>query len=66
MKTLLSLAAAGLILAACATSTAGKPPACSGPRRPANPYGSVLSDTPATPPAAIAPAAPAPCAGDPR
>ena len=63
MKTLLSLAAAGLILAACATAPAGKAPACSGPRRPANPYGSVLSPDTTAPAAAAAPATATPCAG---
>jgi hypothetical protein len=64
MRTLLPLMAVGLALAACATTSAGKAPACSGPRRPANPYGSVLSpDTGAVPPTAGPSKVSPPCAG---
>jgi hypothetical protein len=49
-----------LLLSACAT--AGKAPACSGARRPANPYGSVLAPNtpPSVPPTDVSAT---PCAG---
>ena len=49
-----------LLLSACAT--AGKAPACSGARRPANPYGSVLAPT-TPPPAPPTDVSATPCAG---
>ena len=68
MKPLIALAAAGA-LAACSTVRSESAPSCRGPLRPANPYGSVLSDpTPVTslptPAPASATSVQAPCGGD--
>jgi hypothetical protein len=49
-----------LLCSACA-SAAGEAPACSGPRRPANPYGSVLAPTDKAPPPAATEGAAPPC-----
>ena len=60
MTKTLTLLLTALVLASCATASDPKPAVCDGKhRRPANPYGSVLSTTPA-PAAAQAPPAPGP------
>jgi hypothetical protein len=64
MKSTFLAIALMLLTNACATPTSSKAPACSGPRRPANPNGSVLSAPDA--PAAAAPAPAAPCGGGAR
>lgn len=57
--------ALGLLLAGCASLHAADAPGCSGPRRAANPHGSVLApDAPAT--AAPSTAGASGCAGDAR
>ena len=48
-------AAAALTLGACSTLRADDAPKCSGPRRPANPHGSVLSPAMSPPAATTAP-----------
>lgn len=66
MRPALALALAlALAMSACATLKGHDAPGCSGPRRPANPTGSVLAPEMAPAPAAPAAAAGV-CAGAPR
>lgn len=53
-----------LLISACASS-GGKAPACSGPRRSANPYGSVLAPTPGKAQAPPTGDGAVPCTGSP-
>ena len=66
MRSTVLIAAVSLTLAACASQPPASAPACKGERRPANPFGSVLSDSPGTPkPAEPDKAAPSPPCGGP-
>jgi hypothetical protein len=56
MRSLIVLTVSALALAGCASTGGGKLPACDGKhRRPANPYGSVLTSKPEPQPPAVSP-----------